>query len=105
MFAVVNEEMGTAFASKLNSRYKMAGKTGTSQVRRITISERESEKGVLENQELPYDLRDHSIFTCYAPYNDPKVALTVLVEHMGSGSKIAAPIAKNIMDLTLKKYI
>ena len=39
MFAVVNEEMGTAFASKLNSRYKMAGKTGTSQVRRITISE------------------------------------------------------------------
>ena len=103
MFAVVNEYKGTAFSSKLISNYTMAGKTGTSQVRRISLSERET--GVLENKELPYDLRDHSIFTCYAPYKKPKFALSVLVEHMGSGSKIAAPIAKNIMELTLKKYL
>ena len=103
MFAVVNEYKGTAFSSKLNSKHTMAGKTGTSQVRRISLSERET--GVLENKELPYDLRDHSVFTCYAPYKNPKFALSVLVEHMGSGSKIAAPIAKNIMELTLKKYL
>ena len=103
MFAVVNEYKGTAFSSKLSSKHTMAGKTGTSQVRRISVLERET--GVLENKELPYDLRDHSIFTCYAPYKNPKFALSVLVEHMGSGSKIAAPIAKNIMELTLKKYL
>ena len=81
----------------------MAGKTGTSQVRRISLVEREDR--VLENKELPYELRDHSIFTGYAPYDKPKFSLAVLVEHMGSGSKVAAPIAKRIMELALKKYI
>jgi len=103
MFAVVNEYKGTAFASKLNSKFLMAGKTGTSQVRRISLVEREDR--VLENKELPYELRDHSIFTCYAPYDKPKFSLAVLVEHMGSGSKVAAPISKRIMELALKKYI
>ena len=58
-----------------------------------------------DNNELIYKLRDHSIFTCYAPYDKPKFALTVIAEHMGSGSKVAAPIAKNIMELALKKFI
>ena len=103
MFSVVNESDGTAFSSRLNSRYKMAGKTGTSQVRRITKKERES--GVLKNEEITYKLRDHSLFTCYAPFDDPRFSLTVIAEHMGSGSKVAAPIAKKIMDLTLNKFL
>ena len=100
MYQVVNEYKGTAFSSKLkNKHYKMAGKTGTSQVRRISISERES--GVLENKELPYKLRDHSIFTGYAPFDNPKYAIATVIEHHGSGSKVAAPISRDIMDFTL----
>ena len=80
----------------------MAGKTGTSQVRKITLEERED--GVIENEKLDYRLRDHSIFTCFAPFDDPKYSLTVVAEHMGSGSKVAAPISKKIMQLALKKF-
>ncbi len=103
MYSVVNDFDGTAHSSRLKNKHKMAGKTGTSQVRRISKKERES--GVLKNEELKYKLRDHSIFTCFAPYDKPKFALTVIAEHMGSGSKVAAPIAKNIMELALKKFI
>lgn len=102
MFSVVNEYKGTAFASKLkNKKYKMAGKTGTSQVRRISIAERES--GVLDNEELPYKLRDHSIFTGYAPFDNPRFSIAVILEHAGSGSKVAAPMARDIIDYSLKK--
>ena len=102
MFSVVNEYKGTAFASKLkNKKHKMAGKTGTSQVRRISIAERES--GVLGNEELPYKLRDHSIFTGYAPFDNPRLSIAVILEHEGSGSKVAAPIARDIIDYSLKK--
>ena len=100
MFKVVNEYKGTAYSSRLkNSKYKMAGKTGTSQVRRISLNERET--GVLENKELPYELRDHSIFSGFAPFDDPRYAVSVVVEHHGSGSKYAAPIARDVMDFTL----
>ncbi len=102
MFKVVNEYEGTAYLSKLENGLKMAGKTGTSQVRKITKKERES--GVLKNEELEYKLRDHSLFTGYAPFDNPKFAITVVAEHMGSGSKVAAPIAKKIIDFVLKKY-
>jgi penicillin-binding protein 2 len=100
MFRVVNEFEGTAFRSRLQSRQKMAGKTGTSQVRRITKEERES--GVLKNEELAYKLRDHSLFTGYAPYDNPRFAITVVAEHMGNGSKVAAPISKKIIDFALR---
>ena len=102
MFSVVNNSTGTAFNSKLTGYYKMAGKTGTSQVRRISLEERED--GVIKNEELNYKLRDHSIFTCFAPFDNPKYSLSVIAEHMGSGSKVAAPIAKRIMELALNKY-
>ena len=102
MYKVVNEYQGTAYSSKLDNKLKMAGKTGTSQVRKISKEERES--GVLKNEELIYKLRDHSLFTGYAPYDNPKYAITVVAEHMGSGSKVAAPIAKKIIDFALKKY-
>ena len=104
MFSVVNENGGTAFRSRLSGKKKMAGKTGTSQVRRISLQEREREQGVLKNEELSYKLRDHSIFTCYAPYDQPLFALSVIAEHMGNGSKVAAPISKRIMDLAIKKF-
>ena len=100
MFNVVNQYKGTAFSSKLKSKnYKMAGKTGTSQVRRISLSERES--GVLENKELPYQLRDHSIFTGFAPFDNPRLAICTVMEHEGSGSKVAAPISRDVLDFSL----
>ena len=70
----------------------------------IEISKEERESGVLKNEELIYKLRDHSLFTGYAPYDNPKYAITVVAEHMGNGSKVAAPIAKKIMDFALNKY-
>ncbi len=101
MFGVVNEYKGTAFSSRLKSKkYKMAGKTGTSQVRRISLAERE--EGVLENKELPYNLRDHSIFSGFAPFKDPQLAIAIILEHEGSGSKVAAPMARDILDNSLK---
>ncbi len=103
MFDVVNDFDGTAFSSRLSSQYKMAGKTGTSQVRKISIEERD--KGVLKNEEIEYKLRDHSIFTSFAPFDNPRIAITVVAEHMGSGSKVAAPIAKNVTEYALKKYL
>ena len=104
MFSVVNDKDGTAFRSRLAGVEKMAGKTGTSQVRKISLEERESERGVIKNEELLYKLRDHSIFTGFAPFHYPRFAITVVAEHMGSGSKVAAPIAKKIMELAIKKY-
>ena len=77
----------------------MAGKTGNSQVRRISIAERES--GVLDNEELPYKLRDHSIFTGYAPFDNPRLAICTVMEHEGSGSKVAAPISRDVLDFSL----
>ena len=73
----------------------MAGKTGTSQVRRITMAERLA--GVTKNEDLPWRRRDHALFVCYAPVHAPRYCAAVIVEHGGGGSKTAAPIAKDIM--------
>ena len=83
----------------------MAGKTGTVQVRRISTKERESTEGVIKNEDLPWKMRDHALFTCFAPYKSPKYALSVVVEHGGSGSKVAAPIARDIMLFQLYRGI
>ncbi|MCF6219964.1 MAG: penicillin-binding protein 2, partial [Robiginitomaculum sp.] len=74
---------------------EMAGKTGTGQVRGISAAERL--KGVLKNSALPWKLRDHSIFVGYAPYNHPRFAAGVVVEHGGSGAKLAADICRKIL--------
>ena len=96
MFDVLNDKEGTAYKYRTIDQQKLiAGKTGTSQVRRITREERE--KGVIKNEDLPWEKRDHALFTCYAPYDKPNYALSVVVEHGGSGSKVAAPIARDIM--------
>ena len=74
---------------------RQAGKTGTSQVRRITEAERK--RGVTRNEDLPWNRRDHALFVSFAPYDAPKYAVSVIVEHGGGGSTFAAPIARDIV--------
>lgn len=102
MKSVVNEPGGTAFGARLpHPEWMMSGKTGTSQVRRITARERET--GVKKNDELPWKERDHALFVAYAPEDEPRYAIAVIVEHGGGGSAVAAPIARDIMMETLKR--
>ncbi|MEO1491473.1 MAG: penicillin-binding protein 2 [Pseudomonadota bacterium] len=97
MFDVVNSARGTARRSRIKDDvWKMAGKTGTSQVRNITAAERA--RGVFRNEDLPWERRDHALFVGYAPYDNPRYAVAVVVEHGGGGSKAAAPIAKDILE-------
>ena len=92
----VNHPRGTAYSSRIQEPGKaFGGKTGTAQVRRITMVERES--GVRKNREKPWRERDHSLFVGYAPVDDPVFAVSVVIEHGGAGSKTAAPIARDIL--------
>ena len=96
MAAVVNSERGTAYRSRVvEDTVRMAGKTGTSQVRNISAAERA--RGVDSNDELPWERRDHALFVAYAPVEAPKVAVALIVEHGGGGSAAAAPIVRDIM--------
>ena len=96
MFAVVNEKKGTAYASRIADKdMVLAGKTGTSQVRQITTEERAA--GIIKNEDLPWERRDHALFVGYAPYDNPRYAVAVIVEHGGGGSSVAAPIARDVM--------
>jgi penicillin-binding protein 2 len=96
MFSVANVPGGTAYKSRIpEKRWRMAGKTGTSQVRRITLRERE--KGIVKNEKRPWADRDHALFVAYAPVDAPRYAISVVVEHGGGGSKAAAPIARDVM--------
>ena len=96
MFAVVNSERGTAKSARIAApTMVMAGKTGTSQVRNITAAERAS--GVVANEDLPWERRDHALFVAFAPYEAPKYAVSVVVEHGGGGSAVAAPIARDMI--------
>ncbi|WP_433990341.1 Peptidoglycan D,D-transpeptidase MrdA (plasmid) [Pseudoseohaeicola sp. NH-UV-7] len=96
MFAVSNDRRGTAYRSRIiEDAFRMAGKTGTSQVRNITAAERRS--GVIRNEDLPWERRDHALFVSFAPMDRPKFAVSVVVEHGGGGSKAAAPIARDLM--------
>jgi penicillin-binding protein 2 len=78
---------------------QMAGKTGTAQVRVITTGERAG--GVKRNEDLPWHMRDHALFVCYAPFDQPRYACVVVVEHGGGGSRVAAPIARDVMRAVL----
>ncbi len=96
MDAVSNNSRGTAYRSRIQmSEMRMGGKTGTSQVRRITAEERA--RGVTSNADLPWERRDHALYVCFAPVDDPKYAVSIVVEHGGGGSSTAAPIARDIM--------
>lgn len=101
MFAVVNSENGTANKAKFDIRgIKMGGKTGTTQVRRISMEERQT--GVLKDEDLPWRLRNHALFIGYAPHDKPRYAVAVVVEHGSSGSGVAAPIASKILQEAIR---
>ena len=89
---------GTSYGSRITGKYRMGGKTGTSQVR--AISSKEREEGIIKNRDLPWEMRDHGLFIGYGPVEKPVYSISVIVEHGGSGSGSAAPIASKIM-----KYI
>ena len=102
MFKSTNEVYGTSFSSRIEDpKYQFAGKTGTSQVKRITEEERELE---LDISEIDYKNRDHAWFIAFGPYINPRYAMSVLVEHGGSGSKAAAPIAKKLMKAVIDRH-
>jgi penicillin-binding protein 2 len=100
MMAVTDEAGGTAYWA-LETKgidipgVRMAGKTGTSQVRRITEEERE--RGVIRNEDLPWRRRDHGLFIAFAPYDAPRYAIALIVEHGGGGSTAAAKPARDIL--------
>jgi len=96
MWAVVNEPGGTAPLAKLpDQRWQMAGKTGSSQVRRVSREQREG--GRFDSTKLPWEYRPHALFVAYAPYDAPRYALSVVVEHGNAGAAVAGPIARDIM--------
>ena len=101
MFSSTNELYGTSYKSRIdNPKYQFAGKTGTAQVKRISMRERELD---LKIEQIPYKDRDHALFVAYGPYVNPRYALSIIVEHGGSGSKTAAPIAKKLFKLIIDR--
>ena len=101
-FGATNEPMGTSYRSRhVKPEYIYAGKTGTSQTRTITAEERELK---LKQKDLPYKKRDHALFTAFAPYRNPRYAFSVVIEHGGTGSSAAAPIAKKVIRKVLDRH-
>ena len=101
-FGATNEPMGTSYRSRhVKPEYIYAGKTGTSQTRTITAEERELK---LKQKDLPYKKRDHALFTAFAPYKNPRYAFSVVIEHGGTGSSAAAPIAKKVIRKVLDRH-
>lgn len=101
MRRVMNGSQGTARLHDLDVKgVSMAGKTGTVQVKAITKAERES--GIIDNIDRPWKHRDHALYVGYAPHDDPRYAISVVVEHGGSGSGVAAPIASTVMSHIFK---
>jgi len=95
MFKVVNEQKGTAYKSR-SKNILFSGKTGTSQVKKITLAERESDD--FRNTEIKWKNRDHALFIGYMPEKEPKYAISVIIEHGGSGAATAAPIARDVFN-------
>ncbi len=102
MWAVVNEPGGTAPLAKLaDPIVQLAGKTGSAQVRRVSRELRES--GHFDSEKLPWEYRPHALFVCYAPYDAPRYAVSVVIEHGNAGAAAAAPLARDIMTETLRR--
>lgn len=96
MWRVSNHSRGTAYRSRvMGDEFAIAGKTGTSQVRNITAAERAA--GVISNADLPWERRDHALFVGFAPFDNPRYAVSVIVEHGGGGSVAAAPIGRDVL--------
>ncbi len=102
LYGATNEPMGTSYGSRITKpEYLYAGKTGTSQIRKITLEERELK---LKQKDLPYEKRDHALFIAFAPYKNPRYAISIVIEHGGSGSSGAAPIAKKLIKKILDRH-
>ena len=102
VYGSTNEMYGTSYSSRYDDKkYQFAGKTGTSQVKRITEEQRELD---LKISEIPYEERDHALYIAYGPYKNPRYAISVIVEHEGSGSVAAAPIAKKLFKLIIDRH-
>jgi len=102
MFAASNEPGGTSYGSRYNNKkFMFAGKTGSSQIKRFTAEQREAET---KQSEIAYLERDHAWFVAFAPVKDPKYAISVLVEHGGSGSSAAAPVAKKVIKKVIERH-
>jgi penicillin-binding protein 2 len=102
MFGSTNEVMGTSYRSRINDpKYQFAGKTGTAQVKKITERDRVLD---LKTFEIPYEERDHALYIAYGPYKNPRYALSILVEHGGNGSTMAAPMAKKLFKLIIDRH-
>ena len=100
LFEATNMAGGTSYGSRVVGDLKMGGKTGTSQVRAISAKEREV--GIIKNKDLPWEKRDHGLFIGYGPTENPLYALSIIIEHGGSGSRAAAPLAKKIFEYIFK---
>ena len=101
MFASSNEPGGTSYGSRLKEKkFMFAGKTGSSQIKRFTQDQREAE---VKQKDLDFLSRDHALFIAFAPYENPKYAISVLIEHGGSGSSAAAPIAKKVIKKVIER--
>jgi penicillin-binding protein 2 len=99
MDRVVNGTRGTARAIAVDSRYRIAGKTGTAQVFKLAAGE------TYKASEIAEQLRDHALFIAFAPFENPRIAIAVIVEHGGGGSTVAAPIARKTLDAWLDQEI
>jgi len=102
LYGATNEPMGTSYRSRLiKPGFIFAGKTGTSQTRTISPEER---KLKLKYTDLPYKKRDHALFIAFAPYKNPRYGISVVIEHGGTGSSSAAPIAKKVIKKVLERH-
>ena len=102
MYSSTNEAGGTSYGSRLvDKKYIFAGKTGSSQIKRFTEEQREAE---VKQEDIEYKSRDHALFIAFAPYKDPKYAISVVVEHGGSGSSSAAPVAKKVIKKVIERH-
>ena len=102
MFASTNEVRGTSYSSRIeDKKYQFAGKTGTSQVKRITEAQRELD---LDISQIPYEDRDHALYIAFGPYKNPRYAMSIFIEHGGSGGSTAAPMAKKLFKVVIDRH-
>ena len=103
MYAATNEIGGTSYGSRLSDKkFMFAGKTGSSQIKNLHSF---NERWRSNKKDLDYKDRDHALFVAYAPVRDPKYAISVVVEHGGSGSSSAAPIAKKVIKKSFRETL
>ena len=103
--AAVQEPSGTAYKLNLNNPnfVKIGGKTGTSQV--VRIKEEDREDDLYKTKEIEDRFKDHSVFVGYAPIDDPKYIVSVIIENGGSGSAVAAPIAHKLLNFAYQENV